>query len=77
MINYSTTTNNKFSERLKDLREEKGLSRHALTKALSIGGSSTINRWETEKKEISIYYLIRLADFFDVSIDYLVGRVDD
>jgi len=68
---------NKLAERLKDLREEKGLSQQELRRALKLGGGSTVSRWESGKQDIASHHLILLADFFDVSIDYLVGRVDD
>ena len=68
---------NILGERIKELREEKGLSRFALGKALQIGGGATICRWERGEHDIVSQYLIKLADFFDVTIDYLVGRTDD
>jgi len=67
----------KFGERIKELREERGLSRLALSKALNIGGGATICRWERGEQDIGSHYLIKLADFFNVSIDYLVGRSDE
>jgi len=67
---------NKFGERLKDLREEKGLSKLALGKALQIGHANIIH-WERGKQEITSANLIKLADFFDVTTDYLLGRTDD
>jgi len=67
----------KLGERLKELREEKGLSRLALSKALHIGRGATLCRWERGEQDIDSHNLIKLADFFDVSIDYLVGRNDE
>ena len=66
-----------LSQRLKELREEKGLSKQALSKALQIGVGSTLCRWERGEQDITSNNLIKLADFFDVTIDYLVGRTDD
>ncbi len=37
----------------------------------------TYNNWENENTQPSIEQLIALADFFEVSVDYLVGRTDD
>ena len=65
-----------FGERLKELREEKELSKLALAKTLQISDAA-IGRWERNERDITSHYLIKLADFFDVSIDYLVGRTDD
>jgi len=65
-----------FCERLKELREEKGLSRMALAKELQVSDAA-IGRWERGTRIISADLLIKLADFFDVTIDYLVGRTDN
>ena len=62
--------------RIKELREEKNLSQESLAK--EIGTSQrNIGRWENEENEPSYMQLIKLAEFFNVSIDYLVGREDD
>jgi len=66
----------KFAERLKDLREERELSMSAVARSLQIGHANFV-RWERAEQEITSGNLIKLADFFDVTIDYLVGRTDD
>ena len=66
----------KFAERLKELREEKGLSALALSKAVLINNRN-IGRWEKSQFDITSDNLIKLADFFDVTTDYLLGRTDD
>lgn len=59
--------------RLKEIRENKGLSQYAL--ATAIGESqSTLASWENGKAMPRANTLIRLADFLNVSIDYLCGR---
>ena len=65
----------KFSERLKELRLEKGLSIQALSKIVGIG-SSTICRWENKQADIKSNELIILAKFFGVSTDFLLGLED-
>ena len=61
---------------LKALRENKGLSQLQL--ALKLGMSqNTISRYENCQREADYQTLILLADFFDVSIDYLIGRTDN
>lgn len=65
----------KFSERLKDLRIEKGLSIQALSKEVSIGVAS-ICRWENGKADVKGAQLIVLARYFEVSVDYLLGLED-
>lgn len=62
--------------RLKELREERNLSQ--LNVANAIGTSQTnIGRWEKDKNEPSSGYVVKLADFFEVTTDYLLGREDD
>lgn len=65
----------KFSERLKDLRIEKGLSQHQLAKATGIS-QNAIAFWENEKRAPNSNAVIILADFFQVSTDYLLGVID-
>lgn len=62
--------------KLKTLRKEKGISQLKL--ALDLNTSqNTISRYETGEREPGINELIKLADYFDVSIDYLVGRTEN
>ncbi|MCL2555623.1 MAG: helix-turn-helix domain-containing protein [Firmicutes bacterium] len=65
-----------FSERIKELREEKGLSMVALGKIIDVG-SSTICSWENNQHDIKGDQLILLARFFGVSTDYLLGLEND
>lgn len=68
---------NCFAERLKDLRTEKELSQAELSKKLNGKiTKSAISRWELKKRVPNLDAVIMLADFFDVSIDYLAGRID-
>ena len=61
-----------FCERLKDLREEKGLSISALAKELKVDHSSIV-RWEKGERVPSIDNLYIIAKFFNVTADYLIG----
>lgn len=64
-----------FAERLKELREERGLSQKELEKALNNKISdAAISLWELGRRTPNAEALILLADFFSVTIDYLVGR---
>ena len=65
----------KFAERLKELRIEKGLSIQALAKEVNIG-SSSICRWENCQADVKGSQLIILAKYCNVSIDYLMGLED-
>ena len=59
--------------RLRELRESRNLSQQTI--ADSIGCSSvTYSRYETGQREPSLDMLVELAKFFNVSVDYLVGR---
>ena len=59
--------------RLKELREEKGLTQKQAAKYLSMQ-QQTYQRYERGRREPRIDMLIKLADYFDVSVDYLVGH---
>ena len=61
-----------FAERLKDLRLEKNLSIKALARATKIS-SSSLCRWENEQADVKGSQLIILANFFGVTVDYLLG----
>ena len=63
---------NLFKERLRDLRIEKGLSQEALAKALKTY-QANIAEWEKGKKKPSMDSIISLAEYFEVSTDYLLG----
>ena len=65
----------KFAERLKELRTEKGLSIQGLSKATKIGVAS-ICSWENQQADVKGTQLIILAKFFNVTIDYLMGLED-
>ncbi len=61
--------------RIRELRERKGLRQIDVAEATGID-QKTLSNYETGKTNPDSYALIRLADFFGVSIDYLVGRCD-
>ena len=62
--------------RIRELREEKNLSQ--LDVAKGIGTSQrNIGRWETGSNEPSSSFVLKLANFFNCSTDYLLGREDD
>ena len=61
--------------RLKILREEKGLLQEEVGKFLGISGRS-ISNYENGNRDMSPDTIIKLADFFGVSTDYLLGKSD-
>ncbi len=61
--------------RLKELRRARGLSQLKVSLDLHMNQNS-ISRYETGEREADYATLIRLADYFNVSVDYLLGRTD-
>ena len=59
--------------RLREIRKAKGISQLKLAMDLNTN-QNTISRYETGEREPEINELIKIADYFNVSIDYLVGR---
>ncbi len=66
---------NIFSTRLKELRKEKQTSQSKLAKILDFS-QVYICRWEKGTRTPNIYDLVKIAKFFDVSTDYLLGLSD-
>jgi len=66
----------KIGERIKTLREEKGFTQQTLADALHLK-RETINMWENGFRDLKTGSIIALADFFDVSADYILGRTDN
>lgn len=66
----------KFGERLKKLREEKNILSKDLASIINVE-PSTITNWEKGNRSPKEDMLIRIADYFDCSIDYLLGRTDN
>ncbi|MDR1094411.1 MAG: helix-turn-helix domain-containing protein [Clostridiales bacterium] len=65
-----------FSEILQELRKEQGLTHKELAEAIQYS-KAIIGFWESQKSEPKASAIIALADFFNVSTDYLLGRVDE
>ena len=62
--------------RLKELRKKKGISQLRLATELNTT-QNTISRYETGEREPGIAELIKIADYFNVSVDYLLGRTNN
>ena len=62
-----------FAERLLELRKERNISQAKLAAALEVS-YSVVCYWETDRSEPTAINLVKIADFFDVSVDYLLGR---
>ena len=63
----------KLSERLYSLRKERNLTQLRAAEGLVIP-FSTYRRYEKKEREPDASVLVQIADFYDVSLDYLVGR---
>lgn len=62
--------------RLKEIRKARGVSQLRLATDLNTS-QNTISRYETGEREPGLKELIRIADYFNVSIDYLLERTDN
>lgn len=66
----------KIGDRMKKLREEKGLMQQDVCNALDIE-QSTLANYENNRRVPKTDILIEIANYYGVSLDYLVGRTDD
>ena len=64
-----------FSERLYKLRKERGLSQSTVAKAIGVS-LGIVCYWETNKSEPTASNIVKLARYFSVSADYLLGLSD-
>ena len=62
-----------FADRIKHLRQSKELNQVQLAEKLGVKKQSVSN-WENDNIMPSVDMLVKIADFFDVSTDYLLGR---
>ena len=60
--------------KIKDLREDHDLSQKEVAKILNIS-QVTYSYYEIGKRNIPLYLLIKLADYYNVTLDYIVGRL--
>ena len=62
-----------YFQRLRDLREDANKAQKEIAAILDID-QRTYSNYEIGKREIPVHHLITLADYYGVSIDYIVGR---
>lgn len=65
-----------IGNKLKNLREENNLSKYRLAQMVEVS-QQAIADWENNKSEPRAIYLAKLADIFNVSTDFLLGREDE
>ncbi len=63
-------------QRIRDLREDRDMTQSALSQILHCS-QRIYSNYERGEVDIPTEVLIRLADFYDVSIDYLLGRTNN
>lgn len=63
-------------KRIRDLREDHDLKQITVANILQIT-QSTYSKYERGAREIPLASLIKLADFYDTTTDYLLGRIDN
>ena len=63
-------------QQIKQLRKQHKISQIKLAMDLNINQNS-ISRYENEERQADYNMLIIIADYFDVSVDYLLGRTDN
>ena len=65
-----------FAQRLRELREEKQVTQKNLAEILGLNSRTTITNYEQNDREPDFETLIKIAKYFEVSIDYLLGQTD-
>ena len=65
-----------FAERLRLLRKKHSLTQVHFAQILNVA-NGTVAMWETGKREPDFETILRIADFFHVSVDYLLGRDEE
>ena len=65
----------RYPMRLKEIRKARGISQVKMAMDLNVS-QNTVSRYETGEREADYAMLIRIADYFGVSIDYLLCRTD-
>lgn len=64
-----------FAERLLELRKEKNISQAALAKSIGVS-YAVVCYWETDRSEPTATNIVKIAKFFGVSTDFLLGTTD-
>ncbi|MDE5984974.1 MAG: helix-turn-helix domain-containing protein [Eubacterium sp.] len=61
--------------RLKDIREDSDITQKQVAEYLNIQ-QNTYSQYENGKRDISVELLSKLADYYNVSVDYLIGKTE-
>ncbi len=68
---------NRIYQRLRDLREDKDLSQSDIARLLGLTNQQAYQRYESGKLELPMRYFIKLAEFYEVSLDYIAGLTNE
>ena len=75
MLTRRTVTYNMYFQRLRDLREDKDMNQSQVAELLHTS-QAVYSRYERGSRTIPVEHLIILADFYGVSVDYILGRTN-
>ena len=64
-----------FADKLLELRQERGISQAELAKTIGVS-YAIVCYWETDRSEPTAINIVKIADYFNVTTDFLLGRVD-
>lgn len=74
-IRFKTKILNMYGQRIKEIRQEKGLTQSQLAEMLSTT-QSTVGKYEREEIQLTVDTIIKICKVFEVSADYLLGLED-
>lgn len=74
-IRFRTKILNMYGQRIKEIRQEKGLTQSQLAEMLSTT-QSTVGKYEREEIQLTVDTIIKICKVFEVSADYLLGLED-
>lgn len=69
--------NEKYYQRLRDLREDEELNQAQLAEILGLTNQQAYQRYESGRVELPMKYFIILAKYYNVSLDYIAGLTND
>lgn len=65
-----------FNQRARSLREDLDLTQEEIAEKIGVS-RATVNRYENDKFDMKLTYAIKLAEIYNVSLDYIAGLTDE